>query len=289
MKHAIITADDFGISFEVNDAIEQSHRNGILTSASLMVGERASANAVERAQKLPSLAVGLHVVLVQGQPILPPHSIPDLVGSNGHFHNELVGPSFSFFFRPRVQAQLEAEIRAQFEAFRATGLVLDHVNCHNHMHMHPTVFDLIISIGSEFGLQAIRVPHEPFLISWQSTHEDIGRRLANDFFLQPFVWSQRKKIRLAKMTCNDYIFGLNDTGGMNRKRMLEFLANLPEGVSEIYCHPATESRDTMNKDSKCCSATNEFSALTDPSVKAAFSQFSIVRTTYGALSKHESG
>ena len=112
-----------------------------------MVGAPALDDAVARARALPGLRVGLHVVLVDGHAVSPPAEIPDLVGPDGAFVRTQVVAGFAYFFRPRVRRQLAHEIRAQFERFRATGLGLDHVNAHKHMHLHPTVGRLMLDIG----------------------------------------------------------------------------------------------------------------------------------------------
>ncbi len=167
-RRLIVTADDFGASLEVNEAVERAHRSGILTSASLMVGAAAAEDAISRARRLPSLAVGLHLALVRARPVLPASDLPALVGPDGRFPDGLVGSGFRFFFRPSSRVQLEREIRAQFEAFRRTGLELDHVDAHNHMHVHPTVLEIVLRVGREHGLAAVRVPREPFLPSWRA-------------------------------------------------------------------------------------------------------------------------
>ena len=109
---------------EVNEAVERANRHGVLRSASLMVGAPAAADAIERARRLTALAVGLHVVVVNGRPVLPAERLPDLVDERGEFLSDLVQAGVRFFFRPRVRAQLAAEIRAQFERFKRTGLTL---------------------------------------------------------------------------------------------------------------------------------------------------------------------
>src|SRR5471032_553127 len=156
----IVTADDFGLHTRVNDAVERAHRNGVLTSASLMVAGDAASDAVERARRLPTLRVGLHVVLADGRATSPRSDIPQLVDDQGRFGNAMVRDGVRFFFLPRVRVQLAHEIRAQFEAFAATGLPLDHVNTHKHFHLHPTVLSLILEIGRDFGMRAIRLPKE---------------------------------------------------------------------------------------------------------------------------------
>jgi hopanoid biosynthesis associated protein HpnK len=147
----IVTADDFGLADEVNDAVETAHRQGILTAASLMVGAPAAADAVDRARRMPGLRVGLHLVLVEGRPVLPPERLPDLVDATAHFRTDMVRLGFDIFARPSVRRQVRAEIDAQFRAFQATGLALDHVNAHKHFHVHPTVASETIAAAVRYG------------------------------------------------------------------------------------------------------------------------------------------
>ena len=149
MRRLIVTADDFGLAVPVNEAVERAHREGVLTCASLMVSAPAAEDAIERAHSLPSLRVGLHLTLVRGRPALPASDVPDLVGNDGEFPRNLVSAGLRFFFLPGIRRQLEREIRAQFEAYRATGLAMDHVIVHNHMHLHPTLLGLILKVGRE--------------------------------------------------------------------------------------------------------------------------------------------
>jgi len=161
MKRVVITADDFGLSEAVNEGIEQAHRDGILTSASLMMGGPAVEDAVRRARRLPRLRVGLHLVVIEGPAVLPRRRIPDLVDDAGWFPSDQLALGVRYFFRLGIRRQLAAEIRAQFGAFAATGLALDHADAHKHMHLHPTVGAMMLAIGREFRLRAVRVPLEP--------------------------------------------------------------------------------------------------------------------------------
>src|SRR3954447_7596848 len=161
MKSVVFTADDFGLSEAVNEAVELSHRDGVLNAASLMVAGPAAVDAVRRARALPSLRVGLHLVVIEGPAVLPPARIPDLVDARGRFPSDQLRLGVNYFFRPRVRRQLAAEIRAQFAAFAATGLTLGHADAHKHMQLHPTVGRLMLDIGGEFGLSRVRVPAEP--------------------------------------------------------------------------------------------------------------------------------
>jgi len=248
-----------------------------------MVGAPALDDALARARRLPSLRVGLHLVVVCGRPVLPPAEVPDLVGRDGAFSRELVRAGVRFFFRPRVRRQLAAEIRAQFERFRATGLPLDHVNGHNHMHLHPTVLGLIVRIGRDYGLGAVRLPHEPFLASWRAARRGFARRLANDLCLRPLIAAQRRRLGRAGVRSNDYLFGMNDSGAMDRERLLALLANLPEGVSEIYCHPASGPWPAMDPGARHYRVADELAALVDGAVAGALGRLGIEPTAFGDL------
>ena len=236
MRGLIVTADDFGAAHEVNDAVELAHREGILTAASLMVGGSAAADAVARAKDMPRLRVGLHLVLVEGRPTLPAAAVPDLVDADGLFRTNMVHAGIAMFLLPHVRRQLAAEIEAQFEAFAATGLPLDHVNAHKHFHLHPTIAGLIVRIGRRFGLNAMRVPYEPASVLRKIEPEAPA---GSSFVVR--LWADRLRKRLAEagIFSPDQVFGLAWSGAMTAARLKGLLKHLPDGVSEIYLHPAT--------------------------------------------------
>jgi chitin disaccharide deacetylase len=242
MRQVIFSADDFGLTESVNEAVELAHREGALTSASLMVAGPAAADAVRRARALPGLRVGLHLVVIEGPAVLPPSQIPDLVDAGGEFPSNQLRLGIDYFFRPRVRRQLAAEIRAQFAAFAATGLTLDHANAHKHMHLHPTVGRLLIDIGREFGLRSIRIPAEPpAVLAACGTRVGLGDRAL-------YQWTRvlRRQARAAGLAVNDHCFGLAWSGHMKIDRVRRLLSVLPEGVSEIYFHPATAPAETRH-------------------------------------------
>lgn len=236
MKRLIVTADDFGAAVEVNDAVEQAHTNGILTAASLMVSAPAAADAVARAKMLPRLRVGLHVVLVDGKPTLPAGAVLDLVDSTGHFRTDMAASAVSMFFLSRVRRQLEAEIEAQFAAFAATGLALDHVNTHKHFHLHPTIAGAILRVGKRHGLRAMRVPLEPHHVLRRA--EPLAK-LPSALATAPWAMLTRARLRAAGITAPDQVFGLAWSGAMTTARVRALIEHLPDGLTELYLHPAT--------------------------------------------------
>jgi hopanoid biosynthesis associated protein HpnK len=250
----IVTADDFGLHPAVNQAVERGFREGVLRAASLMVTAPAVADAVARAKRMRGLAVGLHLVLADGQSALPPSQIPDLVDARGRFGDDMLRAGFRFFFLPHVREQLAAEIRAQFEAFAATNLPLDHVNAHKHFHLHPTVLSLILSIGRDYGLQAVRWPAEPGSGPW----------------LKPWLALMRHRLRHAGMRSNDQVFGIRHSGGMDEQVLLDMVEHLPHGLSEIYLHPATH--DALTPTMAHYRHADELAALLSPRVRRAVAE-----------------
>jgi hopanoid biosynthesis associated protein HpnK len=249
----IFTADDFGLHERVNEAVERAHLHGVLTAASLMVAAPAARDAIARARRLPELRVGLHLVLADGAAYLPREAIPALVDAQGRFGDNMVRDGFRFFFLPHVRKQLALEIRAQFEAFAKTGLPLDHVNTHKHFHLHPTVLALIIEIGREYGMRAMRLPSE--------SHEPV--------WLKPWIALVRARLDHAGVAHNDYVVGIAKTGRMDEAVLLAALSNLPHGVGEIYCHPAVAGEGALTPGMRTYRHVDELMALLSPRVAAA--------------------
>lgn len=249
----------------------------MLSTASLMVGAPAARDAVKRARNLPGLGVGLHLVLTDGTSVLPPAEIPDLVDRNGRFDDNMARAGARFFFLRRVRRQLAAEIRAQFEAFAATGLELDHVNAHKHFHIHPTIIGLVVEIGRAYGLRAVRVPCERRPGSGPMSPLRMGESLLVR------SWSARLKKRLAaaQIGCNDQVFGLSRTGHMDEQAILEALRALPPGITEIYLHPATRTGVTPRMADY--DHPGELAALLSPAVRDFMAAHGVQRIGFSDL------
>jgi hopanoid biosynthesis associated protein HpnK len=262
MKNLIVTADDYGASPQVNDAVEQAHQNGILSAASLMVAGPAAADAVRRAKTMPNLRVGLHLVLVDGKPVLPAGEVPDLVDGSGNFRGDMARAGAAMFFLARVRRQLQAEMEAQFAAFAATGLALDHVNAHKHFHLHPSIAALMLRLAKKHGARGARVPLEPREILVQVERTRVNATIA---LTTAFARRLRHQFARQGIATPDQVFGLAWSGAMRAERLAGLLSHLPDGLSEIYLHPATGAYPGSAPGYEYAM---ELAALTDPHMAA---------------------
>lgn len=261
----IVTADDFGLSVPINEAVEVAHRTGVLSAASLMVGEDAAEDAIRRAKAAPSLRVGLHLALVDARPVLPPAEIPRLCGRDGRLRADMTRLAFAIAFDPRASAQLDLEIDAQFQAYARTGLPLDHVDSHKHFQLHPLIAAKILRIGKSYGLRALRVPHEPARLLRAA-----GGPAPHPGSLGLVPWTRLLRAYVAKagVFAPDFAFGMAWTGALAADRLARLIATLPDdGAIEIFAHPATS--DAFPGSAPGFGYRQELAALTDPAVREA--------------------
>lgn len=279
-KRLIVTADDFGVDVAVNEAVEQAFTGGVLTCASLMMGGRAVEDAVTRARRLKGLGVGLHITLADGRPVSPRRAVRSLVDAEGRFRNDLVMSGIRWFFNPLVRHQLAREIDAQFRAFIATGLVLDHVNVHKHLHFHPTVAAMIVSIGRRYGMLAVRVPDEPRPILLKAFP---GAALPKSRLGIPLA-IMRRRMKRSRVLQNDRVFGLAWSGAMTEDKLLALIPHLPEGLNELYSHPATAGAGDMAHGVPGYLYREELAALMSPRVRQALVDNDIILARFAGTS-----
>jgi hopanoid biosynthesis associated protein HpnK len=257
-RRLVVNADDFGRSRAINAAVIRAHREGILTTASLMVNEAAFEEAVALAKENPRLGIGLHLTLLRGHSTLSPEKIEGGVG-------------FRYFFSRKLRALLRDEIAAQFEKFRATGLPLDHVNGHLHLHLHPTVFDILTENAPAWGITHLRLTRDPF---WFNT-----RLAGGHWFYRAShavihgVLSRRAQRVLRRMSIKHtgVVFGLLQDARVDEDYVTKLLAVLPAGDSELYSHPSLDQ------------FKHELDALVSPRVKSLVDDMGIRLIRYQDL------
>lgn len=254
-RRLIVNADDFGRSNAINQAVIRAHREGILTTTSLMVNESACAEAVALARDHPRLGVGLHLTLLCGHAALPAAQIPGLVNARGEFTQNPAGAGFRYFFDVRLREQLRREIHAQFARFRATGLPLDHVNGHLHLHLHPVVFGILAEDSAQLGIERLRLTYDPFWLNLQLARGNLFYRASHALIFHTLAARARPVLRRRGLKYTRHVFGLLQNARVDRQYVSRLLDRLPEGDSELYSHPSLDHFQ------------NELEALVNPGVR----------------------
>jgi hopanoid biosynthesis associated protein HpnK len=271
LRRLIVNADDFGRSASINQAVIRAHREGILTTASLMVNEPACEEAVAIARQNPKLGVGLHLTLIHGHSALPPESIPGLVNGRKEFTNNPASAGFRYFFQRSLRAQLRQEIHAQFKRFLATGLPLDHVNGHLHLHLHPTVLRILMEDAAQLGIQRLRLTFDPFRLNLRLASGHLAYRALHAVIFHCLSARARPVLRARGLRHTSAVFGLLQNARVDEAYVSGLLAHLPAGDSELYSHPSLDE------------FRNEFDALISPRVRAQVETFGIKLIRYQDL------
>jgi len=270
-RRLIVNADDFGRSPSVNAAVARAHREGILTSASLMVNEPGCAEAVALARENPRLGVGLHLTLLAGHSALPPERIPGLADACGRFSDSPVATGWRYYFRHDLREPLQAEIAAQFERFAATGLPCDHVNGHLHLHLHPVILPMVLENAARRGIKRLRLTRDPFLLNAAMASGRWLYRISHAVIFGALARRAYPLLQQRGFRCTDAVFGLQQNGRVDEEFLCRLLPLLPAGDSELYSHPALT-------ESQC-----EFDALVSPRVKAMVGEQTVQLIRYRDL------
>ncbi|MFL6214144.1 MAG: hopanoid biosynthesis-associated protein HpnK [Blastocatellia bacterium] len=279
VRRLIVNADDFGMSEAVNEAIIRAHREGVLTSTSLMVTGEAAAQAVRLAKANPGLAVGLHLVAVMGRSVLPKSEIPTLVDEAQQFSNNPTAAGLKYFFSPQARREIRREIAAQFARFAETGLRLSHVDGHLHLHVHPVIFNEALRQAIKYGARRMRVPEEErsLALGFDPTH-----RAQKTFFTIQFGGLARymkRKLRAAGFVVPERVYGNLQSGRMSESYFLYTLDHLRAAASEIYFHPAVYPPDRrLDAHEQQCQV--EFETLISRRVRERLAQSNVRLTTY---------
>ncbi|MFZ1073333.1 MAG: hopanoid biosynthesis-associated protein HpnK [Verrucomicrobiia bacterium] len=270
-RRLIVNADDFGLSHSVNEAVIRAHREGILTTASLMVNERGFGEAVKLAKENPKLGTGLHLALLMGHSSLPPEKIPCLVNPRGEFSGKPVATGFRYFFQRNLREQLRAEIRAQFEKFHATGLPLDHVDGHLHLHLHPVVFKILMEDSEKLGIRHFRLTRDCLARSRRMARGNWFYRVSHALIYEWLSSRARNPLRERGIRHAEITFGLLQNARVDEEYVLKLLPELPPGDSELYSHPSLDE------------FKHEFDALVSPRAKELVKKLGIELIRYQDL------
>jgi len=280
----IINADDFGASSEINSAIAMAHREGILTSASLMVAQRSALEAVSIAKDNPGLATGLHITLSNGLSALSADKIPALVDSDNRFRHTPESAGLIYYMNRQAKRQLRLEIEAQFEKFMETGLQLSHIDGHQHLHAHPTVLPIIVELAKKFGASGIRVPQDPFIANMKADRSRIGTKIIVALGHAYLAGVCRRYLHNSKLVRCERVIGSLMSGRMNTDYVIRMLRQVKADRIEVFFHPSLSSGSDSQGPNK-----GDLEALLDPALKQFIDQGDYELTTYPGLEAKERG
>jgi hopanoid biosynthesis associated protein HpnK len=265
VKTLIVNADDFGLSREVNAAVIKAHREGILTSASLMVAEAHRDEAISLAREHPELDVGLHAVVCRGRSVLPPAEIAPAVDALGRFPDNAVLTGLRWYFDKQLRGKLEAELRAQVEKHLELVGYLNHIDGHLNFHVHPVVADILVELASEYKVSCLRVPRERVLTTLRLRRDHAVRKAVEAAIFRALSSWTRRLMRKRGLKSTDSLFGLHQSGHLDEDYIVAIIDRLREGATELYFHPALDIGDTPPS----ASAQVEVEILTSPRVRDA--------------------
>lgn len=284
MKELILNADDFGMTRGVNEGIIRAHRDGVLTSTTLMAGGAAFEDAVERAKANPRLGVGCHLVLAGGQAISRPKEIPSLVDELGRLPETLL----SFVARVssgRVRVEeIEHEMRAQIEKIRAAGIEPTHLDTHKHTHAHPPVMEALARAAQATGIARVRKPIENLRDSWETLRGD-GPVWSKQFMGAVAVRAMAPRFaaisREYGLHSPDHFLGLAMTGELGPDMLRRMIETLAEGQTEIMVHPGVCDADLRKSGSRLQhQRETELGGLLDLGVRSAIEERGIRLISY---------
>jgi hopanoid biosynthesis associated protein HpnK len=263
---AIVNGDDFGLSAGVNTGIIRAHREGILTSASLMATGDAFDEAVALAQCHPGLSTGIHLVLVEGRPVSPPERIPSLVSPDGTFWAS-PGVFMTRWLTGRIHlGDVEREWAAQVEKVLAHGLRVERLDSHMHLHLLPGIFPLVVALAKRYQIRGIRLPRE-----WTGNGLPAVPipTLLKRVILSSLAAIHRRRVSSTDLVCPDRFRGITESGRLTEQQLLHILATLKAGVTEIMAHPGYRDAvlDAWPR-SRLYAREAELEALVSPAVKA---------------------
>ena len=241
-RNLIVNADDLGWTAGVNRGIAQAHRNGVVTSASLLANGKAFDEAVELTRATRDLGVGVHLNLNDGPPVAPRELVPNLLNDKGEFEGGPDGLLLKIATRGLSLREVEIEWDAQISVVRKAGIEPTHLDGHKHVHMLPGLFEIALRLAKRHGIAAIRVSHEASslraaLSAGEAKAAVVLKQGVQARGLKLLARDAREQAERAGVSTADYFCGMAQTGELTKEGVARLLRTLPEGTTELMCHP----------------------------------------------------
>jgi hopanoid biosynthesis associated protein HpnK len=287
MKQLILNADDFGMTLGVNEGIIRAHREGILTSATLMANGEAFDDAVERARANKELGVGCHLVLVGGKCVATKDSVASLVDAGGNLPDSL--PLFVAKISSgiiRIE-EIEREFRAQIGRVRAAGIEPTHLDTHKHTHAHPRVMEALGKVAKECGIARVRKPIENLRDSWETSQaggQGVSMQILAAGAVRAIAPQFTAISRRYGLLSPDHFLGLAMTGQLGPTVLRGVIGTVVDGTTEIMLHPGICDADLARSGSRLQKQReDELQGLLDPGVRSAVTERGIRLISYREL------
>ena len=279
-RQVVFTADDFGLSPALNNAVALAHRFGLLRSASLMPAAPASGQAFALSRRFPSLCLGVHLTLIQGRAVLPPRDLPRLVDAAGRFPSDPVRTGWWYYFDPGLLPEIRRELRAQIEAVLDAGLSVWHLNGHLNLHLHPRVAPLVVNLAREYHIPALRLAREDWRTTLALAPEGPFPKAALGCIFAVLCRRTKALAESAGLLVNDYLFGLTHHGRLTEDYLVNLVPRLQPGLTEIYCHPALAADSVLVQAAPGYRRQQEFTALVSPRLRETLERYGIEVTDF---------
>ncbi len=288
MKQLVVNADDLGLAEGVNRGIFEAHRRGIVTSATLMANGQAFDSAVALALDAPRLGVGIHLNLTEGRPVSGLSAVPSLVDKAGCFSGGPIGFAQIILSRKLRLAQVEREFAAQIEKVRAVGIAATHLDSHKHVHMLPGIFPIVVRLARQFSIPAVRWAVEQSMGLSALVRGNGGFRILSQYVkaqgLTLVAVGSKQRLQQAGLACPAHFYGITQTGCLDQAELEAILRNLPEGTSELMCHPGYTDRALQQTHPWLAEQRErELEALTCPEMAKLIATLGIELIHYGQL------
>jgi len=282
----VVNADDFGLTSGVNRAIAKAHTDGVVTSATLMANGPAFCEAKEFAKQFPKLSIGCHVVLIDGEPVLPPARVPSLTQS-GRFRDDLKTFSARAFTGQLDMTEIGAEATAQIRRVQAAGVCVSHLDTHKHTHIFPKVLRPLLLAAAECGVRAVRNPFGPrLLLRWRELlkRPNLWTRWAEMRVLGSFAGNFQKAVQREGFVTPDGTLGIEVTGTLNKTLFTAIATSIPEGTWEFVCHPGYYDSDLESAKTRLRESREvELHVLTSPRAREILAQQGVELISYRDL------
>jgi hopanoid biosynthesis associated protein HpnK len=286
MRNLIVNADDLGWTAGVNRGIAEAHRHGIVTSTSLLANGCAFADAVAAASEMPGLGVGVHLNLSDGAPIAPAEQVQSLLNEDGKFSGGPEGLLMRLTTKSLRPKEVEKEWDAQIEKVRGAGIRPTHLDGHKHVQMLPGLFGIALRLAKRHGIEAVRVSHEasPLRTALSDGNESSGVALKQGVQargLKLLARDAREMAERAGIVTADYFCGIAQTGVLTKAGVQKLLGSLPEGTTELMCHPGYADEDLRKSHTRLQeSRQTELQILTDRTIRKSVAELGIRLINY---------